>query len=120
MFSSLVIIILISLTAGGLGHPIRFKIFFILVFFGSWPLLFYTRDVLVEIVATANAIILYCNPYYTIMCSLQKCSSYIVHYTTIHTTQQTAGVLIILLHEIAIVLHYKTFSFSLLPYFIYV
>ena len=43
--------ILISSTAGGLGHPIWFHndIFFILAFFSSWLLLFYTMDVLVEI-----------------------------------------------------------------------
>ena len=44
--------ILISSTAGGLGHSVQFHIFFILTFFSSWPLLLYTRGVLVEIIAS--------------------------------------------------------------------
>ena len=47
-FCGLVIIIK-NFTAGGLGYLIWFHIFFIQASFNSWPLLFYTRGVLVEI-----------------------------------------------------------------------
>ena len=42
---------LISSTAGGLGSPIQFYIFSSRPFVSSWPLLFHTRGVLVEIIA---------------------------------------------------------------------